>query len=317
MFDQVKTYEYPGFGDIAVGGLKVLLFLAFLAAGWALLNKWTDFDDHYELFERDNVAFAIVRSGFVLGHAVAMLALLAYASDPWWVSVLWQIGLSIWVLGLFMGLQPWVERLVKRARTISREDRMREAVLAIAVVQAATHVTIGLIIGATLSGTAPSVATGLLATLVFTVLGLGFLVATYWLLGELIRVRVPVNAEGQRMLEREDGYRDYRKWSLNDLVRDGNLSAAFISAGFMLGLGFILRNAIAGDFKGWVPAIVAFLVAAVLAVIALYVALWLLDKFVVTSATLRQIICSDRQVPAAVMGMLLVAAALGVTSVVL
>jgi hypothetical protein len=39
-------YDVPSPSDYAVGGLKVLLFLAFLALAWGMWNKLTSFDDH-------------------------------------------------------------------------------------------------------------------------------------------------------------------------------------------------------------------------------------------------------------------------------
>lgn len=302
-----RYYDAPSFGDYLVGGLKVLIFLTFLAVAWGLWNKLTSFDDHEEMFEKGNYPFAIVRSGMVLGQAIAMLPLLAYKSSPWWASVLWQLGFSLWVLVLFAVLRPILERLVKRGR--SRVDNIREAVLAIALVQAAFYIANGLIIGAALSGSAPSVATGLWATFIFTFLGLGSLLVTYWVLGGLPVFRWKLQYSTVENPQ-------YGRTTLNNAVREGNGAAAFLSAGMVLGLGLALRNAIAGDFAGWAVGVLGFIMVYLAAVVALCISVLVLDKLVVTNATIQDVVCEDRMVPAAVIGVLIVAAALGATALV-
>jgi uncharacterized membrane protein YjfL (UPF0719 family) len=300
-------YDVPSPSDYAVGGLKVLLFLAFLALAWGMWNKLTSFDDHEELFVRNNYLFAIVRSGVVIGQAIAMSPLLSYRSNPWWESVLWQLGFSLWVLVLFALLYPVLERLVKRAK--GRVDNVLEASLAIALVQAAFYVAFGLVIGAALSGSAPSILTGLLATVFFTAAGLGALQVTYWGLGGLPVFRWKL--EGGPGEKPQHG-----RTTLNDAVRNGNVAAAFLSAGMVLGLGLALRSAIAGDFTSWATSIIGFVVVYLAAVASLCVSVLLLDKFVITNATIQDVVCENHVVSAAIMSMLMVSASLGVTSLV-
>jgi uncharacterized membrane protein YjfL (UPF0719 family) len=237
---------------------------------------------------RNNYLFAIVRSGVVIGQAIAMSPLLSYRSNPWWESVLWQLGFSLWVLVLFALLYPVLERLVKRAK--GRVDNVLEASLAIALVQAAFYVAFGLVIGAALAG-------------------LGALQVTYWGLGGLPVFRWKL--EGGPGEKPQHG-----RTTLNDAVRNGNVAAAFLSAGMVLGLGLALRSAIAGDFTSWATSIIGFVVVYLAAVASLCVSVLLLDKFVITNATIQDVVCENHVVSAAIMSMLMVSASLGVTSLV-
>jgi len=104
-------------------------------------------------------------------------------------------------------------------------------------------------------------------------------------------------------------FRGRRKQGTNDLA------ASILSAGVVVGLGFILRLAIAGDFSGWGSGVVGFAVTFVLGYVLLVVLIFVLDLVLVRSHNLRQIVDGNETVAASVMAAILVAVALAIGSV--
>jgi uncharacterized membrane protein YjfL (UPF0719 family) len=98
------------------------------------------------------------------------------------------------------------------------------------------------------------------------------------------------------------------------LVRQGNVSAAVFVAGFVVGLGIVLHNAIAGDFVGWGSAFAGFLVTFVVAVGAFYVLGFLVDRFIFTHDTFKGILEKNQLIPAITLAVFQVVIALGITS---
>jgi uncharacterized membrane protein YjfL (UPF0719 family) len=284
---RIADYSSPSLTDYGAAALKIVIFGALLALLWWLVNRATRFDDHEELFVKRNTSYGIQRCGLLLGQGLAMWPLLG-SGDSLGADIGWLLGGGLWAILLLGLLWPVLDRVVGRGQVTDPADPVERSA---SVVRAGFFVASGLVIGAGLSGSAPSVGLGIVSTVVFTLLGLVVLGLAYRLNG-----RVP-------QFDR-----------LSRHVAQGNVAAGIIAGGFTVALGIVLNKAIAGDFVGWIGSLVAFVITAVAAVIGFYAVSWLMDRFILTSATLRQVVREDQRLAAAVTAAVLVTVAVGVAA---
>lgn len=277
----------PTWGDYGFAALKVVLFVALLVALWELVNALTRFDDEKELFDRGNLPYALVRVSIVLGQAIATVPLLG-VTDGGWNDVGALLGWGAAIVVVMIGLNFVVDALVRHPGGLSALDRTS---VSSAVVKGGMYLAAGLVLHAALSGSAPSLGQAIASTAVFALLGLVALVLAYRLLGLVLP------------LGRRRG-------------ATPPLAGAIVSAGVLIGLGLVLRSAIAGDFAGWGSGLLGFAVTFVAGFIGLVVVVLLVDLVLIRSRRLRQIVADDEVLPAVVMSALVVAVALGASTVV-
>lgn len=280
-----RYYDLPGLGDFALAGLKLLIFTAFIVLAWSLINKITSFDDHHALFEERNTAYALQRGGLVLGQAIGLSSLIATRSNNELGDFAWLIGGGIWVTGLFLLLRLVLAKLIPFR--IDAEHRT----VSVGLARGAFSIASGLVIGAGLTGSAPSLGTALTSTVVFTTLGLAVLIGVYLLNGMV------------------------SPYLLNMRVREGSVSAAMIAGGFLVAFGLVLHNAIAGDFHGWLSGLIGFAITAVVAMLVFYLLCFAVDRWVITNTTLTQVVEGGHTLAAAILAVALVAIALGVSTI--
>jgi uncharacterized membrane protein YjfL (UPF0719 family) len=283
-------YNLPGFGDYALAALKIVIVVAFLVLLWVLIDKVTSFDDERELFQRRNMAYAVVRISIVAAQTIALLPLIGTVSGNFWSDIgpllAWGAGVSVVLLAL-----NWVFDAAIHRR--GGMDALSTGTMADAITKGGFYLASGLIFNAALSGTAPSLGQAIAASIVFSALGFVALLAGYALLGLIgpFRRRQQLGAD--------------------------NLAASIISAGVVVGLGFLLRLAIAGDFTGWTAGLLGFMVTFILGYLLLVVLIFAIDVVVVRSKNLREIV-GQNEVPAAcVMAGMLIAVGLTIGSVAL
>lgn len=280
-----ESYQLPSISDFGFAGLELLIFAAFIIVGWSLINKITSFDDHEVLFVQRNSAYAAQRAGLVLGQAIAMTALVGSHSANRWQDIGWLLGGGAWAMAILLGVRLGLSKLV------SFDPEAKHGTLSVGVVRGSFYVAGGLIIAAGLGGSAPSLLEALASTAVFTLLGLVVLAAAY-----LLSDRVP-------------------PFRLSSRVRSGNMAAALIAGGFTIALGLVLRNAIAGDFTGWASGLIGFAVTAVVAVAAFYLLCLAVDRWIITNATLAEVVEGEHLLAASIIAVSLIAIAFGVGAV--
>ena len=281
-------YNLPGFGDYALAGLKILIVVAFLVLLWVVIDRITSFDDERELFQRRNMGYAVVRISIVAAQAIALLPLIGTVSGTFWSDIGPLLAWGAATTAVLLALNWVFDATIHRSGGM---DALSTGSMSDAIAKGAFYVASGLIFNAALSGTAPTLGQAIAASVVFSVLGFVALVLGYALMGLIGPFR-------------------RRKQLGTD-----NLAASIISAGVVVGLGFILRLAIAGDFTGWGAGLAGFLVTFVLGYVALILMIFVIDIAVVRSKNLRQIV-GDNEVPAAcVMAGMLVALGLAIGSV--
>lgn len=278
------SYAVASWGQYGLAALKVVLFVGLLAALWELINALTRFDDEKELFDRRNVAYAVVRTAIVLAQAVAMLPLLG-VTDGGWTDVWALIGWGVAILVVMIAVNFVVDALIRHPGGLSALDRTS---LSAAVLKAGVYLAVGLVFHGALSGTAPTVGQAIASTAVFTVLGLVALAVAF----VLIRLLLPV---GRRRRNADEP----------------SLAGAIVSAGVLIGLGLVLRVAIAGDFVSWGSGLVGFAVTFAAGFVGLIVVVLLVDLLIIRNRRLRDIVDHDEVVPAVVMAVMVIAVALG------
>lgn len=277
--------------SFGIGLVEVVVFIGFLAGLWKLLNAMTrSFDDHQEIFVGNNWAYLVQRLGIAVAQATGMLAAIGINSPNRWSDVGWLLVAGAWVSLLLLAVHPVIDRTV--GQVAQRLDDARSHNLAVATVKAAFYVAFGFVVNGSLTGTAPSWPVAITATLVFTALGGALLLGCY-ALHDLVT-----------------------PYAMRQGVREGRLTSSFEAAGVLVALGLIMRNAIAGDFTGWLPAFVGFANTAVAGLVVLYLTRWLIDKLVLTHATIKEVHESNQVTAAALLAALLPLVALPVTAVV-
>jgi hypothetical protein len=277
--------------SFGIGLVEVLVFIGFLAALWKVLNLITrSFDDHREIFVRGNWAYLVQRLGITLAQAIGMSSSIGINTPNRWSDAGWLAVAGVWVFLLLLAVHPVIDRTV--GRHVQRPDDARSDDLAVSLVKSAFYVAFGFVVNGSLSGSAPNWPTALAATLVFTALGGALLIGGY----VLVDMANP--------------------FPVRDGVREGRLASSFEAAGVLVALGLIMRNAIAGDFIGWVPALVGFAVTAVAGLVVLYATRWVFDKLVLTQSTIREVHESNQVTAAALLAAFLPLVALPVTMVV-
>lgn len=267
-------------GKIAVFGVLVTLL-------WSLVNWVTRFDDHEQLFVRRNRSYLVQRCGLLVGQGLAMWPLMGSTGRPWF-DFAWLVGGGLWALLLLGLLWPVLNLVIGQGSMTDPDDRTERS---LSIVRAAFFVASGLVIAAGLSGDAPSLLAGIVSTVVFTMLGLLALYGAYHLNGLM--------PQFDRLSRR---------------VAEGNVAAAIIAAGFTVALGLVLNKAIAGDFAGWFSSLIGFAVTAVVAMVGFYLVSWLMDRFIITSATLAQVVREDQRLAATATATMLVTVAAAVAA---
>lgn len=284
----VTAQNLTSFG---IGLAEVAVFVGYLAGLWTLLNVATrSFDDHEEILVRGNWAYLIQRLGLTVAQAIGMLSAIGISSPNRWEDVVWLLIVGAWVSVLLLVVRPAVDKVL--GHLVRRPEETRTENLAVSVVKAAFYVAFGLVVNGTLTGSAPNWPTAAAAVVVFTVLGGAPLIGGYVLV-DLVN-----------------------PFAVRAGVREGRLASGLEAAGVLVALGIIMRNAIAGDFTGWAPALTGFAITAVASMVVVYVTRWIFDKLVLAGSTIRQVHEANQLTAAALLAASLPLVALPVTAVV-
>lgn len=270
--------------------LQVLIVVVGVGAGWWLLNRLTAFDDHAELWLANNWAYLAQRTGFVFVQVVGVSSLVGQDTSDW-SSLGWVAGALAWATLLAAAGLPLTDWMILRTRF--RLATLDQVPLSVALVRLGFYIGLGMVVRATFVGEAPTLGTGLLATLVFTAAGIAALVVAFYLHSAVTRghLRTAVAAGG---------------------VTEGLESAAVLGS-----VGLILYGAMAGDFTTWSDSLRGFGVALGISYVGLYIARYVIDWFVLTGdCTLKTIHERQQKGAAALLAFLLVMVAIPISAAV-
>lgn len=270
--------------------LQVLIVVAGAGAGWWLVNRLTAFDDHAELWLANNWAYLLQRVGFVFVQVVGVSSLVGQDVGDW-SSLGWVAGGLAWATLLAAAALPLTDWMILRTRT--RLATLDQVPLPVALVRLGFYIGLGLVVRATFVGEAPTVRTGLLATLAFTAAGVAALVVAFHLHSAVTR-----------------GH-------LRTAVASGGVTEGLESAAVLGSVGLVLYGAMAGDFTTWADSLRGFGIALGLSYVGLYVARYVIDWFVLTGdCTLKTIHERQQRGAAALLAFLLVMVAIPVSATV-
>jgi hypothetical protein len=274
-----------------IASLQVLIVVVGVGGGWWLVNLLTAFDDHAELWVATNWGYFVQRVGFVLVQVIGVSSLLGQNLTDW-TSLAWVTGGLLWAT-LLAAVGFWLsDWMILRTRA-TRLSALNHVPMSVGLVRLGFFLGLGLIVRATFGGDAPTLATGLLSTLVFTAAGIAALVVAFYLHGLVTRG-------------------DLRAAVVAGRVTEGLESGAVLAA-----VGLILYGAMAGDFTTWGDSLLGFGVALGVAYVGLYVARYVIDWFILTGeCTLRTIHAHQQKGAAALLAFLLVMVAIPVSAVV-
>jgi uncharacterized membrane protein YjfL (UPF0719 family) len=245
--------------DQLVTGLIYLaaVFVVFLLGKLVYDKLHPSFVVKHELFERDNVALAIVVVGYYLGLVFALGGILVGPSAGW-IEDLIDIGLYGLLAILLLNLSAWLnDKLILR-----HFDNVKEIIddrnAGTGAIEAGNHIANGLILAGALSGE------GDLVTAV-----------TFWALAQLVLILVAVV------------YNRVTSFDLHAEVEKDNVAVGVAFAGALIAVGNVLRLAVTGDFVSWSVNLTELAQWAVIGLILLPVVRFLTDKLLVPGVRLN------------------------------
>jgi uncharacterized membrane protein YjfL (UPF0719 family) len=279
--------------------VQLLVIIAFVLALWLIINKVTklgdrdasgkrrDLDDHLLLFQQQNRAYLIQRLSIVVAQIIAMTGAIAATPGRAVEDVTWLAVEGVWILLFLLAARVLVDRVV-----LSRVDNltaMREGNTAIGIVEAGFYIGFGLILNGSLSGSAPTVGQGFLASMAFSLLGVALVIGVYWL------------------------HEYVTAYDVRGALEEGRVATALELAGVLIAVSLVVRQGVAGDFTGWGAGLTGFFSVAILAVGLLYLMRFVLNKVLPGTCKLVDIHADNLVGAAGFMAGLFVAEALAVS----
>lgn len=278
---------------------QLFVIIACVLALWLIINRITrledrdaagkrrDMDDHVLLFQQQNRAYLIQRLSIVVAQIIAMTGALAATPGQAAADVIWLAVEGIWILLFLLAARVLVDKVV-----LSRVDNLKamyDGNTAIGIVEAGFYIGFGLILNGSLSGSAPTIGQGFLASLVFSVLGVALVIGVYWL------------------------HEYVTPYHVRSALEEGRVATALELAGVLVAVSLVVRQGVTGDFTGWGDGVTGFLSVAILAVALLYLMRFLLNKILPGTCKLADIHEDNLVGAAGFMAGLFVAEALAVS----
>lgn len=242
MYDVVVE---SGLQSAAYVAAALLLLLVYAA----VLNLFRYRDADY--LNTNNPAPIVQRGGRYLGLSIAMGGALVGMTSQFTESLGLFLIDGVLALAVFIALIYVLDFI-----TLWRIDNTRLVLggnVAIAIVEAAASVALGLIMAASFVGEGPGLVNGLISAVVFSALGLATIALVYW------------------------GYELLTRWNLEEEIQRDNRAAAIDVGGFILSMGLVLFFSIRGDFTGWFSDLTSYGIAAFIGIVLLMAVRGLID----------------------------------------
>ena len=255
------------FLDQLITGIVYLVatFALFVAGKFVYRLVHRRFSLREELFERDNFALALTMVGYYLGLVLALTGVLigpsaGLADDLIDLLIYGSLATVLLNLSIFIN-----DRIILHSFSNEKEILIDQNV-GTGVIEGANSVAVGLIIAGALSGQG-----SLLTALVF------------WLVGQLALIAVGLVYE--RVLP----------YNLHAEIERDNVAVGVAFAGLLIGLGNLMRVAIAGDFVSWTVSVGTALLYIAAGVVLFPLVRWLTDLLLVPGVTLEQELTSQEK----------------------
>jgi hypothetical protein len=264
--------------------IQAVIAFLFLGGLWFIVDKFTRFDDYREISINKNWAYLIQRYGMLIAATLGVGSSFNFSGR--WSSIGFMAIGSAWVILVVLFVYPFVERVFG---TSNPHDAYRDNMTA-SLTKAAAYFAIGMVLSGALSGSAPNGTTAIAATGVFTLLGL-----------VVMPLAVFLHMRGFKRSKLKEG----KRFGLLIEARECKLQAGFELAGVLIALGILLRNAITGDFVGWLPGLLGFGITFGISLVLLYVYRIVGDKLVFHHISVHGAQSSDTEGPAILLALLL------------
>lgn len=278
---------------------QLFVIIACVLALWLIINRITrledrdaagrrlDMDDHVLLFQQQNRAYLIQRLAIVVAQIIAMTGAIAATPMHAVADLLWLAVEGLWILLFLLAARVLVDKVV--LPRVDNVAAMREGNTAIGIVEAGFYIGFGLILNGSLSGSAPTIGQGVLASLVFSLLGVALVIGVYWL------------------------HEYVTPYHVRSALEEGRVATALELAGVLIAVSLVVREGVAGDFTSWGVGFSGFFSVAILAVALLYLMRFALNKVLPGTCKLSDIHQNNLVGAAGFMAGLFVAEALAVS----
>ncbi|SFM43462.1 DUF350 domain-containing protein [Thermodesulforhabdus norvegica] len=244
-----------GWSAVAAGLLLGTIALLIIGRGIFVLI-YPGCNIRKELVEKDNLALALTLAGYILGLAIALGGSLIGPSLT--VKQTFYDLLIYGPLALFMMILSHIinDRVILR-HFDNKKEIIEDQNSGTGIVVAGNHVAMGLVVFGALSGEG-----SLVTALVF------------WLLGQLALVLVTLF------------YNAILPFDLHKEIERDNVAVGVAFSGVLVATGNIVRYAIQGDFVSWEQDLIFFGGVMVFGAIALPLARFVVDKFILIGRNL-------------------------------
>ncbi len=258
----------------AIGSLMIIV--AFMVAMWHFINRITRVDDHDEIVNKHNLAYGAQRTALTAAQGIGMMGALEPYYGNGWDNLAWMAGEGLWIFALLLIVRKIVDWVV--LWKISNHQALIEGNLGVGFLESGYFLGFGLILGGTLKGEATDWQTGFKSSLLFTGLALVSLILVYF------------------------AHEGMTRYNVRQGLRDGLASSGIESGAVLVAISLPLRYAVSGDFTDWVPDIKSFLLNFAAGLVILYLGRWLVDKYILTSCTVSDLIENNAYAGMVVLG---------------
>ena len=245
-----------------------LYFVLFLLAKW-MKDFFTPYTINEELTQKDNPAIALIMCGYYLGLSAIFVGTLIGPSFGFGTDLMLVGGYSI--LGLvLLNISRFINDRVLLRTFCNVQQLIQERNTAVGAVQFGTYLATGLIAGGAVMGTGGGVGTAI----------------AFFVLGQV------------SLLIFSQVYDWLTPYSIHEALAQKNLAAGVAMAGWLIALGIIVTNGVAGDFIDWPSNLMRFSQVNLLAFVFLPVIRFAMDYLVVPGDRLSREINEDQNVGA-------------------
>jgi uncharacterized membrane protein YjfL (UPF0719 family) len=269
MFESFSNSLYVALG--AVADALVLLAVIFIGRAYYRITTKVKLED--EIVVRDNPAMGVALAGFLIGLAIAASGGLLVAGTPL------EKALMIGGVGLVSMILMRISLVINDKFILSKfsniEEIVRDKNLGVGFVEAGGCIATGLMINGVMSGKADNIQDKLLYG------------AIYWTIGQIALII------GAFIFRPHAGF-DFDF----ELEENNNAAAGLSFAGFIIGIGMIVRASLNGVSTALVPEVATIAVFAFIGFVLLAFGKIAMDKVVLPTAKMNLEINRDKNMGA-------------------
>jgi len=275
----VDTLEYFPRGLVYVALGVFVLFLAKLAQDFVTPYRIND-----QLAKKDNVALAISITGYYMGVIIVFVGVLyqplkVIRDDQWYFTSDFAIDvLEVFLYSLAGIVILNVARILVDKLVLYKFDTEKEIIeqqnVGSGAVEAGVYVAVALVIAAATAGTAADTSSGLVDSIVRSLvfLGLGMVVLILYAFFYQLTTSYDIHAQ----------------------IEGSNTAVGVAMAGNLVAVGLVTFKAVFGEFVGWSESMAAFLTFAVIGFVLLYMVRRLVDLVLFPKTKIADELALDR-----------------------